>query len=125
MFDVGFWELTIIAVVALIVIGPEKLPSVARTMGYWIGRARSFAATVREDIKQEVDKSEELKRLIEEQAKVKEMHEIIENTVDDVKKTVSVQSQLPHQAQAMPGDSQSTETKKPSIADGVKESKET
>lgn len=101
MFDVGFWELTVIAVVALIVIGPEKLPGVARTMGYWIGRARNFAASVQEDIKREVDKSEELKRLMEEQSKVKEMHQIIENTVDEVKKTVSVNAHLPHEAKPM------------------------
>ncbi|MEW8587286.1 MAG: twin-arginine translocase TatA/TatE family subunit, partial [Candidatus Thiodiazotropha sp.] len=40
MFDVGFWELTIIALVALIVIGPERLPKVARTAGLWLGRGR-------------------------------------------------------------------------------------
>ena len=39
MFDIGFWELTIIGVVALLVIGPERLPRVARTAGLWLGRA--------------------------------------------------------------------------------------
>lgn len=90
MFDIGFWELAVIGVVALIVIGPEKLPAVARTMGFWIGKARRFVSTVQEDINREISKSEELKRLLEEQSKIKEMHEIIEHTVDETKKTVSI-----------------------------------
>lgn len=94
MFDIGFWELAVIGVVALIVIGPEKLPAVARTMGYWFGKARRFVATVQDDINREVNKTEELKRLLEEQSKIKEMHEIIEQTVDETKKSVSVGAHL-------------------------------
>jgi sec-independent protein translocase protein TatB len=94
MFDIGFWELAIIGVVALIVIGPDKLPAVARTVGYWLGKGRRFVATVQDDINREVSKADELKRLLEEQSKIKEMHEIIEQTVDETKKSVSVGAQL-------------------------------
>ena len=94
MFDIGFWELAIIGVVALIVIGPDKLPAVARTMGFWFGKARRFVATVQDDINREVNKTEELKRLLEEQSKIKEMHEIIEQTVDETRKSVSVGAKL-------------------------------
>ncbi|KPJ93244.1 MAG: hypothetical protein AMJ53_07740 [Gammaproteobacteria bacterium SG8_11] len=94
MFDIGFWELAIIGVVALIVIGPDKLPAVARTVGFWFGKARRFVATVQDDINREVSKTEELKRLLEEQSKIKEMHEIIEQTVDETRKSVSVGAQL-------------------------------
>jgi sec-independent protein translocase protein TatB len=79
MFDVGFWELMVIAVVALIVIGPERLPGVARTAGLWVGRLRRFVAGVKADIEREV-KAEELKRVMEEQAKSSGIHEIIEET---------------------------------------------
>lgn len=96
MFDIGFWELAIIGVVALIVIGPDKLPAVARTVGFWLGKGRRFVATVQDDFNREVNKAEELKRLLEEQSKIKEMHEIIEHTVDDTKKSVSVGAQLDH-----------------------------
>jgi sec-independent protein translocase protein TatB len=94
MFDIGFWEIAIIGVVALIVIGPDKLPAVARTVGFWLGKGRRFVATVQDDFNREVNKAEELKRLLEEQSKIKDMHEIIEQTVDDTKKSVSVGAQL-------------------------------
>ena len=94
MFDIGFWELTIIAVVALVVIGPERLPAVARTVGVWVGKGRRFVRSVQEDINREVGKSEELTKLIEEQSQLKEMHEIIEQTVDETRKTVSVGADL-------------------------------
>jgi sec-independent protein translocase protein TatB len=94
MFDIGFLELAVIGVVALIVIGPEKLPAVARTLGFWLGKARRFVATVQDDINREVNKTGELKRLLEEQSKIKEMHEIIEQTVDETRKSVSVGAKL-------------------------------
>ena len=58
MFDVGFWELAIIAVIALLVIGPERLPKAARTAGLWVGRARRMVADVKADIDREVRQSE-------------------------------------------------------------------
>ncbi len=54
MFDIGFWELSLIAVVALIVFGPEKLPGAARTAGLWVGRARRFVSSVKQDIDREI-----------------------------------------------------------------------
>jgi len=94
MFDIGFWELTIIGVVALLVIGPERLPGVARTVGQWIGKAKKFVSYVQSDIKQELGKVDELKQLLEEQAQIKEVHEIIEQTVSETKKIVSVGADL-------------------------------
>jgi len=62
MFDVGFSELIVIALVALIVIGPERLPRVARTVGALLGRAQRYVNDVKADIQREVD-LEELKNL--------------------------------------------------------------
>ncbi len=106
MFDVGFWELVVIGIVALIVIGPERLPGVARTAGLWIGRLRRFVAGVKADIEREV-KAEELKRLMEEQAKSSGIHEIIEETrsvADDLNRTVNqdVVPELTRGTQAAP-----------------------
>jgi len=62
MFDVGFSEILVIAVVALIVIGPERLPKVARTLGHMFGRLQRYAAEVKADIDREMQ-MEELKKL--------------------------------------------------------------
>jgi sec-independent protein translocase protein TatB len=104
MFDIGFWELGLISVVALLVIGPERLPAVARTVGHWIGKARKFVRSVQSDFGEEISKTEELQRLLEKESEIKQMHEIIEQTVDDVRSSVSVGARLPdHQAKPMPG----------------------
>jgi len=62
MFDIGFSELIVIALVALIVIGPERLPRVARTLGALLGRAQRYVNDVKADIQREVD-LDELKNL--------------------------------------------------------------
>lgn len=62
MFDVGFSELIVIALVALIVIGPERLPRVARTVGVLLGRAQRYVNDVKIDIQREVN-LEELKNI--------------------------------------------------------------
>ena len=58
MFDVGFSELMVIAVVALIVIGPERLPRVARTMGHLFGRMQRYVNDVKADINREIELEE-------------------------------------------------------------------
>ena len=54
MFDVGFWELALLGVVALLIIGPERLPQAARTAGMWLGRARRMAREVKAEIDREI-----------------------------------------------------------------------
>jgi len=58
MFDVSFTELLVIGVVALVVIGPERLPKVARTMGHLIGRAQRYVNDVKNDIQREIELEE-------------------------------------------------------------------
>jgi sec-independent protein translocase protein TatB len=58
VFDVGFSELMVIAVVALIVIGPERLPRVARTMGHLFGRLQRYVNDVKADINREIELDE-------------------------------------------------------------------
>jgi sec-independent protein translocase protein TatB len=62
MFDIGFSELLIIAVVALIVIGPQQLPKVARTLGHLFGRMQRYVNDVKADITREME-LEELKKM--------------------------------------------------------------
>ena len=55
MFDIGFSEILVIFVLALIVLGPEKLPRVVREVGRWVGRARAMARQFQEQLEEEVD----------------------------------------------------------------------
>lgn len=65
MFDIAFSELVMIAIVALIVIGPEKLPKVARTLGALTGRMQRYMAQIKEEVNRE-SRFEELQRLQQE-----------------------------------------------------------
>ena len=66
MFDIGFWELMLMGVVALLVVGPERLPKLAYTAGKWLGKGRSMLSAVKLEIDKEV-KAEELKEILEKQ----------------------------------------------------------
>jgi sec-independent protein translocase protein TatB len=86
MFDIGFWELALILVVALVVIGPEKLPGAARSIGLWVGRAKRIVNSVKNDIDKELRLQE-----LQDQMKLDErnsLHQFMEEakaTVDEVK----------------------------------------
>lgn len=55
MFDLGFWELAVIFVVSLLVLGPERLPRVAQQLGQWAGKARHLARTLNAQMQQELN----------------------------------------------------------------------
>ncbi len=65
MFDFSFGELAVIGTVALVVLGPERLPRVARTVGEWAGKAQRYVAQVKSDINREVELAD-LKKLQDE-----------------------------------------------------------
>ncbi len=87
MFDIGFWELALIAVVALLVLGPERLPKAARTAGIWVGRARRIVVNLKTEIDREI-KAEELKQVLAKQAESSGVHEIMEETRSAVENAV-------------------------------------
>lgn len=72
MFDVGFSELVLIGVVALVVLGPERLPGAARTAGALVRRARASWASVKAEVEREVA-AEELKRSIRDSAEAADL----------------------------------------------------
>ena len=88
MFDVGFSEIFVIALVALIVIGPERLPKVARTLGHLFGRMQRYVNDVKADISREME-LEELRKL---QASVQDAARSIEQSVN--KEISTTESQL-------------------------------
>lgn len=87
MFDVGFWELLVVGVIGLIVLGPERLPKVARTLGHWAGRARMYARTLTSELEREVNTTELRKTLESTRDEFEEGHrrlqaEVREGTVE-------------------------------------------
>ena len=79
MFDIGFSEMVVIAIVALVVLGPERLPKVARTAGHLLGRLQRYVSDVKADINREIQ-LEELKKL---QAQIEESARQIKSTVNN------------------------------------------
>ena len=81
MFDIGFWEIFLILILALLVVGPERLPSAARTVGYWLGKARRYVEGVKEEVASEFDVNE-LKRMVHNQeVQINELQSQLNETV--------------------------------------------
>ena len=99
MFDIGFSELLLIAVVALVVLGPERLPKVARTLGHLFGRAQRYVA----DVKAEINKEVALDELRKTQADMESaVHDVQYVMTDEVKKTEEVIQQAVEDAAKAP-----------------------
>jgi sec-independent protein translocase protein TatB len=88
MFDIGFSEMGMIAVVALLVLGPERLPRVARQVGQWIGKLQRYVADVKSDINRQMD-MDDLRKL---QAEVKDAASTLESSVNSA--VSSAQSEI-------------------------------
>ena len=89
MFDFGFSEMIIVGVVALVVLGPERLPVVARTAGEWIGKAQRFVAQVKSDIDRETELSELKKIQDEAKALANDVKSTVEKTAGEIETNVS------------------------------------
>lgn len=87
MFDIGFWELILIAVVGLVVLGPERLPVAIRNVSRFISSARKMASSVRDELEQEL-KLQELKDNLQkaEQMQMKNLSPEIQQSIDELKK---------------------------------------
>jgi len=114
MFDIGFWEIIFILVITLLVVGPERLPRVARTAGLWVGKMRSFVASVKADIDQELA-AEELKKTLARQASVPELEELIDEVTGDPVASMENQppddpeNKLPRDSNDKPSDAKVTD----------------
>jgi sec-independent protein translocase protein TatB len=88
MFDVGFSELIVIGVVALVVVGPERLPKVARTVGLLLGRAQRYVNDVKADINREME-LDELRKL---QAEMKDTAQHVESSITESVRSFETQA---------------------------------
>ncbi len=108
MFDFSFAEMLIVGIVALLVIGPERLPTVARKVGTYVARMRRFVSSVRTDVEREF-RTDELQRMLKQQqdelqslkdvvnearhdADLDSIKQDVEQAVDEVKAEVDVDS---------------------------------
>lgn len=83
MFDIGFMELLLIGVILLLVVGPERLPKLARFVGVWYGKAQRSFESVKQEVNREIA-AEELKKTLEKQTASTDVFNIVEETKSDI-----------------------------------------
>jgi sec-independent protein translocase protein TatB len=124
MFDMGFTELMLIGIVALVVIGPERLPGVARTAGKYVGRLKRFMTTVKADVEQEL-RADELRQILsDQQSELDSLKESITEAGRGVEQEIGLQDVIsteaaPEMTAAVPDVIQETPLPDPVSAKGV------
>lgn len=86
MFDIGFWELVLVAVVGLLVLGPERLPTAIRTASLWLNRFRRAFSDIKRDIERELG-TDELKRDLHNQRIMDTLRETRDQVAGELQKT--------------------------------------
>ncbi len=78
MFDIGFFELLLLFVVGLLVVGPERMPAMARQLGAWMGKAKRIVAEFRGDVEKELQWDEVKESLRKEQKPLEELRSLVD-----------------------------------------------
>ena len=110
MFDIGFPELVVVSVVALLVIGPEKLPEAIRTMSLWVGRIQRSFASIRREIESEIG-ADEIRQQLHNENIIKELEETkntLQQAGQDVRTTINATVE---RAEKAPADKNESRTK--------------
>src|SRR6187399_988587 len=102
MFDIGFSEMMVIAVIALIVLGPEKLPRVARTAGHLLGRMQRYVNDVKADINREIELDELRKLQKEMQSTANSLEQTVKGGMSSVESEFKQISDSTHKALSDP-----------------------
>ena len=85
MFDIGFWEITLILVLALVIIGPERLPGAARQAGYFVRKARRYIEGVRSEVESELDIGEFKRMLHNQEVQINELQQQLKGSMSEIK----------------------------------------
>jgi sec-independent protein translocase protein TatB len=91
MFDAGFLEIIVIAVIALVIVGPERLPSIARKVGGWLGKARALVNSTRSEIERELRTDEMRNMLIMQEEKIRDLQNSVQDSVDSASQHLNKQ----------------------------------
>ncbi len=93
MFDIGFWEIALIMVLALVILGPERLPHAARTVGRFVGKARRYIEGVKSEVEKEFDTGE-LKRILHNQeVQIRELQGKLTEAGDEISNGLNQQAE--------------------------------
>lgn len=84
MFDLSFWEITVIAIVAVIVVGPERLPGLAYKAGQWITKVRRFVANAKAEMETEFNTAELRKLLSAQEEEMQRLRRLVEDTRHEI-----------------------------------------
>ncbi|UJS24841.1 Sec-independent protein translocase protein TatB [Thiothrix winogradskyi] len=88
MFESSFLEMLVVGVIALLVIGPERLPGLARKAGRLLGKARAFIATTRTDIERELRTEEMRGMLSRQEEEIRELRNLMQQNTQDVRHSI-------------------------------------
>ncbi len=91
MFDVGFWEILLILVLALVIIGPERLPGAARKVGYFVGKSRRYIEGVRSEVEEHLDVNEFKRMMHNQEVQINELQEKLKSSLDTSLDTIGTE----------------------------------
>ena len=94
MFDSGFLEMLVIGIIALMVVGPERLPGLASKAGKMVGKMKAFVANTREDIEKEIRAEEMQSMLSKQKEEISELRDMVQNSGKDITKEVNEASDM-------------------------------
>jgi len=94
MFDSGFLEMLVIGVIALLVVGPERLPGLASSVGKMVGKMKAFVANTREDIEKEIRADEMQSMLSKQKEEINELRDMMQNSSKDIRQEVTEASSM-------------------------------
>ncbi len=87
MFDLSFWEIVVIGIIAVIVVGPERLPGMAYTAGKWITKVKRFVANARAEVESEFNTAELRKLMSMQEEEMQKLRKLVEETRHDVEQS--------------------------------------
>ena len=93
MFDIGLWEVSLILLVGLLVIGPDRLPTVARTVGLYVGKLQRFIAGAKSDFRSELESGELRKLIGDQEEQIRELKNIVSDAQREVNDTTQAVSE--------------------------------